>query len=146
MFTTQQLRWPNAERVAKSIVRGVLVDGVPVAHVGRETPIGPDVEIGDGTIRIERVGGEINRDRTLDTPQIEFASFGRTHDQAQAMSMSIERLLANGVGELVGDGDDEVCLDGFEMASGPIRPAWGRNARRDIVTWRLWWRPIVIPG
>lgn len=137
MTVDQVLTWPNAENEAKHLCRLVLVDGAPVARVGRETAPGNDFTT--PAIRVERVAGEINRDRTQDSPQIEFASFGENYTQAQAMSMTIERLLAEHVGERILDAE----LDSFEMVNGPIRPAWGDNARRDIVTWRLRWRPVV---
>lgn len=137
MAVSQVLTWPNAEDEAKHLCRLVLVDGIQVVRVGRETAPGDD--FATPCIRIERVAGEINRDRTQDAPQIEFASFGATYTQAQAMSMTIEGLLADHVGERILD----ATLDSFEMVNGPVRPAWGRNARRDIVTWRLRWRPVV---
>lgn len=137
MATNQVLLWPNAEDEAKHLCRLVRVDGAPVARVGRETA--PGDTFTTPCIRIERVGGEINRDRTEDAPQIEFASFGSDYTQAQAISVIIERLLAEHVGERLLNAE----LDSFVMVNGPIRPAWGDNARRDIVTWRLRWRPVV---
>lgn len=137
MAVDQVLTWPNAEDEAKHLCRLVLVDGAAPNRVGRETAPGDDFAA--PCIRVERVAGEINRDRTQDAPQIEFASFGKDYTQAQAMSMTIERLLAAHVGERIKD----AVLDRFEMVSGPKRPAWGDNARRDIVTWRLVWRPVV---
>lgn len=137
MAVDQVLTWPNAEDEAKHLCRLVLVDGAAPERVGRETA--PGDEFATPSIRIERVGGEINADRTQDAPLIEFASFGKDYTQAQAMSMAIERLLAEHVGERILD----ATLDSFRMENGPKRPAWGDNARRDIVTWRLRWRPVV---
>ena len=137
MAVSQVLTWPNAEDEAKHLCRLVRIDGAAPYRVGRETAPGDDFRT--PSIRIERVGGEINRDRTQDSPQIEFASFGSDYNQAQAMSMAIERLLAEHVGERILNAE----LDSFDMVSGPVRPAWGDNARRDIVTWRLRWRPVV---
>ena len=39
--------------------------------------------------------------------------------------------------QLTGYADIEVV----RQENGPQRPAWGPNARRDITTWRLSWRP-----
>lgn len=135
------LHWPNAETVMKELCRGVEVDGTPVVRVGRETA--PGDEFTPPCIRVERTGGSTNQDRTEDTPLIEVACFGTTYEQAQAMSMSVDRLLAQQVGELIGPDEDQAELDSFRMENGPIRPAWGQNARRDIVTWRLSWRPRI---
>lgn len=137
MAVDQVLTWPNAEEEAKHLCRLVRVDGQAPTRVGRETAPGDNFTT--PSIRVERVGGEINADRTQDSPQIEFASFGRDYTQAQAMSMAIERLLAEHVGERLADAE----LDSAVMVNGPIRPAWGDNARRDITTWRLRWRPVV---
>lgn len=137
MVVTQELHWPNAENEVKELCRGVVVDGRTPTRVGRETAPGDDFTT--PCIRIERTGGQINRDRTADAPLVEVACFGADYDQAQAMSMSVERLLAEHVGERILD----ACLDSAVMENGPVRPAWGRNARRDITTWRLTWRPVV---
>lgn len=135
------LHWPNAEAIMKDLCRGVVVDGAPVTRVGRETAPGDDFT--PPCIRVERTGGSTNADRTADAPLIEVACFGATYEQAQAMSMSVDRLLADAVGELIGPDDDQACLDSVRMENGPIRPAWGQSARRDIVTWRLSWRPRI---
>ena len=137
MAVSQVLTWPNAEDEAKHLCRLVLVDGAAPYRVGRETA--PGDEFRTPSIRVERVAGEINASRTEDAPQIEFASFGSDYTQAQAMSMTIERLLAEHVGERILN----ATLDSAVMVNGPVRPAWGDNARRDIVTWRLRWRPVV---
>lgn len=133
--------WPNAEAVMKDLCKDVEVDGVQVERVGRETA--PGDQFRTPCIRIERTGGNTNKDRTADFPLIEVACFGETYEQAQAMSMSVGRLLDASVGEQIGPDDDPAVLDGFSMENGPVRPAWGQNARRDIVTWRLTWQPRV---
>ena len=137
MPVDQVVTWPNAEDEAKHLCRLVFVDGQAPTRVGRET--GPGAEFTTPSIRVERIGGEINGSRTEDAPLIEFASFGKDYTQAQAMSMAIEQLLAEHVGERLAD----ATLDSAVMVNGPVRPAWGDNARRDIVTWRLRWRPVV---
>jgi len=129
--------WPNAEDVVKELCRGVLVDGQPVKRVGRETAAGPQFAETVPCIRVERTGGQINRDWTADEPLVEVACFGVTYEQAQAMSASVAHLMETAVGEQV----HTAVIDSARQDTGPQRPAWGSDARRDITSWRLSWRP-----
>lgn len=139
---TAQGTWPNAEDVVKALCRGVLVDGQPVRRVGRETAPGDRFET--PCIRVERTGGQINRDFTADDPLVEVACFGDSYEQAQAMSGSVARLMEASLGERIGSTEQLTGYADIEVVrqeNGPQRPAWGPNARRDITTWRLSWRP-----
>lgn len=128
--------WPNAEDVVKELCRGVRVDGHEVTRVGRETAVGDTFE--PPCIRIERVGGGIDRNFTSDNPIVEVACFGSDYGQAQQMSGSVARLMEASIGEQVGP----AVIDAVRQDEGPIRPNWGAaNARRDITRWRLSWRP-----
>ena len=133
-------RWPDAEDVVKSICRGVEINGVPVARVGRETAAGRDLP--GGTIRVERVGGQPNRDATADFPLVEIAYFGESYEQAQAMQRATWALMNAAVGEQVHAG---AVPDVARIESGAIRPPWSveTSTRRVIETWRLSWRPLL---
>ena len=132
--------FPDAEDVAKSVGRGVLVDGRPVARVGRETKAGQDLD--GGTIRIERIGGQPDRDELADNPILEMAFFGRDLAQAQAIRDAWRDAVREAVGEEVHAG---VVLDLAVRESGPIRPPWSTetSTRRLIENWRLSYRPIT---
>ena len=60
------------------------------------------------------------------------------------MSGSVARLMEASLGERIGSTEQLTGYADIEVVrqeNGPQRPAWGPNARRDITTWRLSWRP-----